>query len=384
MESARASTGSSRIPFPVIIVGTRAQLVKMAPVLRELEARKSEFRLVFTGQHHETMQALLDDFGIEAEPVWLRQGQEADKMSKIIPWFFGTVWRLAVSRRTLLRDDEGARGIVVVHGDTLSTLAGALAGRLNRCQVAHVESGLRSFSLREPFPEELTRVTVFRLTDTAYCPGQWAAGNMSRHRVEVVDTGANTLLDAVRYARGRATDPVSVGSKGPYCVASVHRFENLRSDARLGAILDMILDIAETRRVVFVLHPATRARLKRSGRLGALRASPGMELRERMGYVEFLGLLARAEFVVTDGGSNQEELSYLGIPTLVVRERSERQEGLGSNAELLPANRDMAWRESLATIKARQVTEAEDFWDCHPSRVVVDHLLGDAGGQKGN
>jgi len=374
--SSGSSTGSARLPFPVVVIGTRAQLVKMAPVLRELEEREIAFRLIFTGQHLVTMQELLDEFKVHAKPIWLGRRREIDTLGRMLPWFMASLWRLVTRGRKLLRSEPGAhRALVIVHGDTMSTLLGAMAGKLNRCRVAHIESGLRSFSLRDPFPEELTRVLVFQLIDVAFCPGRWAMDNMSRYRVERVNTGSNTLLDSVRLAIREDQRGPRPSDQRPSCVASIHRHENLSSRTRLNWILATIMDIAGTHDVDFVLHPSTMARLKRTGQIKELNDTPGIYLRERMGYVEFLNLMADADFVLTDGGSNQEELSYLGIPTLLARQRTERMEGLGLNAEMIePQEGHSAWRDTLGRIRDRQTATRASIPESTPSRVIVDWL----------
>jgi UDP-N-acetylglucosamine 2-epimerase (non-hydrolysing) len=360
--------------FPVIVIGTRAQLVKMVPVLLALEDRGINYRLVFTGQHIVTMQALLDDFGVRTVAIWLGNHREIDSMGKMALWFPRALWRLAVSQRWVLRAPNGRRGLVIVHGDTVSTLLGALAARLNRCFVAHVESGLRSFSIRDPFPEELTRLMVFRLIHVAFCPGPWAVSNMQRYRVERVDTGANTLLDAVRYAVGDHRSHQHSTVERLRCVVSIHRHENLSSRKRLTWILETVREIARSHRVDFVLHPSTRARLHKTGELEALASEPGIQLRDRMGYIEFMTLLAESDFLVTDGGSNQEETSYLGIPTLIARERSERPEGLGINAELISPEAGRGWQSQLAAIRERLNGPRSDLSSHHPSHRIVEWL----------
>lgn len=377
-----AGTSPEPAPFPIIVIGTRAQLIKMAPVLRELEARNFPYRLVFTGQHLVTMTQLLHEFEVQASPVWLGH-KEIDSLGKMALWFPAALWRLAISRRRLLRASDGRRGLVIVHGDTVSTLLGALAGRLNLCRVAHVESGLRSFNLMDPFPEELTRVLVFRLIDIAFCPGDWAAENMSRYRAKVFNTGENTLLDTVRFAAVRHTSAgFPVGAR-PRCVVSIHRHENLHSRDRLSWILDLIQDIGRSHEVDFVLHPSTLSRLKNIGRLGDLQRDPGIHLHDRMGYLAFMAMISNADFVLTDGGSNQEELSYLGIPTLIARECSERPEGLGDNAELLVRQDGLSWQPRLAAIRERIRERSDAARDTRPSQTVVDRLVG-CGPEVGN
>jgi len=319
--------------FLTVVIGTRAQLIKMAPLLRLIEEHRHPYRLLLTGQHHATMQTLLDDFGIRSEPQVLYSGKEINGIGRMALWLPLMLFRMFRRRRALLRAPNGEPALVLVHGDTFSTLLGALAGRLAGCPVGHVESGLRSFNPLNPFPEEITRLLVFRLTSLAFCPGTWAAGNMASYRAEVVDTGHNTLLDALRFA---VTAESATQSETPerYCVASTHRFENLFFRRRLDWIITTITRIAESRDVIFVLHPATERRLRERGLIEGLAAHPRIHLRERMAYLPFVRLLRGAEFVMTDGGSNQEELHYLRKPTLLLRSATERREGIGEQAVL--------------------------------------------------
>jgi UDP-N-acetylglucosamine 2-epimerase (non-hydrolysing) len=329
LSSWRATTNR----FVTVVVGTRAQLIKMAPLLRSFEACRHPYRLLLTGQHHTTMRALLNDFCIRTEPNILYSGKEISGIGQMAVWLPLMLFRLLRRRRQLLRAPDGNASLVLVHGDTFSTLLGALAGRLAACPVGHVESGLRSFNSLNPFPEEITRLLVFRLASLAFCPGAWAAGNMANYRATVVDTEHNTLLDALRFA-------VSVEPSGQedtpahYCVASTHRFENLFFRRRLEWIIATIVRIAETRDVIFVLHPATERRLRQRGLIEMLADHPRVHLRKRMAYLPFVRLLQGADFVMTDGGSNQEELYYLRKPTLLLRSATERQEGLDGQAVL--------------------------------------------------
>lgn len=345
--------------------------------MRELELRGLKYRLIFTGQHLETMQALLDDFQIRTAPTWIKRGKEIDSLARMAIWFPMTLARLIISGRKFLKAPDGRPGFVVIHGDTISTLLAALAFRLRRCRIGHVESGLRSFSIRDPFPEELTRVLVFRLIDIAFCPGEWAVENMQDYRVLTVDTEANTLLDATRFAIGSGSEPTSSDER-PRCVASIHRHENLHSKRRLNWIIDLIQDIARSHDVDFVLHPSTRTRLQRTGGYDRLQDSPSVSLRDRMGYIQFIRLLSRSDFVLTDGGSNQEELSYLGVPTLIARERSERKEGLGANAAFLPLRHWATWTRRLTPLRTRRSGKLANSRNLAPSRIIVDWLSEDS------
>ncbi len=222
-----------------------------------------------------------------------------------------------------------------MHGDTFSTLLGAIAGRLAGMRVAHVESGLSSGNWRHPFPEELTRRLVFRLTDLALCPGPAPSAHLrGRRGLTVVDTGENTLLDTLRFAAARRAEHLAPGT-GPYFVCSIHRFENVFQRDRLARITDIVLRLADTDRCLFVLHPVTRRQLDRFGLRQRLEQHRNVELLGRVTYIPFIGLCSRARFVVSDGGSNQEELAYLGVPTVLMRDATERAQGLDQGTTLI-------------------------------------------------
>lgn len=313
----------------VVLIGTRAQLIKMAPVLLALERTQAPYRLVLSGQHRVTMADLLREFGVVTVPAMLYEGDEISGIKQMVGWLLRLFYRALVSRRALFTRPSGERACLVVHGDTVSTLLGAVIGHCRGYDVVHVEAGLTSGRWSEPFPEELTRRLVFRLADVAYCPGAWAAGNMRRFRARIVDTGANTIIDAVQAALARF-DTIAVEiPTGAYAVVSLHRFENIFDAARFGFIVTTLERMAARIPLAFVLHPATHKQAAKHGLLVRLEQHAGITLYPRMTYVPFLKLLNSARFVVSDGGSNQEELAWLGVPTLLMRAATERQEGLG-------------------------------------------------------
>ena len=315
------------------LIGTRAQLIKMAPVLREIEARGIAYRLVFSGQHKATMRSLLEEFGVVTEPDYLYDGPEISGIAQMGLWLVRVLLRGVTTRRALFSTTGRGPHAMLVHGDTFSTLLGALFGRIFGYEVLHVESGLTSGRLLEPFPEEFTRRLVFRLANTGFCPGQWACGNLSRYSLTAIDTGTNTIVDAVRLAAGSAADDTAERDK-PYAVVSLHRFENIFRRERLEFIVSTLTGIAARIRLIFVLHPATESQLRKHGLIEQLKSNANIELVPRMTYLPFMRLLLPANFVVTDGGSNQEELAVLKKPTLLMRGATERQEGLGETAVL--------------------------------------------------
>lgn len=312
-------------PALLVLIGTKAQFIKTAPILRALDARAVPYRLVYTGQHSETFDALERAFGTRAPDEVLVPRTEAATHGSVLAWTM-RFW-LAVARRLLQRRWHGLR-IGIVHGDTLSTLFGALAIRMAGARVAHIEAGLRSPRLADPFPEEIVRRLVSMLSRWHFAPDAVAVSNL-RKREGVVDTRGNTLRDALTMALARiGGQPEEIPR---YAIVSIHRNENLSRRADFALLMQAIVDASRRVDLKFVLHPATRERIRASGWLHALHAEPGLTLVERMDYPAFVRLLVGSRFLMTDGGSNQEEAAMLGIPTLLLRRTTERADGLGDN-----------------------------------------------------
>ena len=314
------------------IIGTRAQLVKMAPIIREIEKRSVLFQILMTGQHKNTMQTLLDDFGIQTIPKNLEKSEEVSNIPRMLFWFPRVLIKMILNRKIFTGESQ-QQSWILVHGDTLSTLLGAIVGKFTPCKVAHIESGLRSHHFFSPFPEEITRILTFYLADIGFCPGQWAVDNLKNFPIKAVNTQENTIIDSVKYAINNKSVNVDIPALA-YGVVSIHRFENIYNQKRFKEIIEAIKIISKKYLLLFVLHPATKKRLKKLNLIEQLEGNKNIKLIPRMGYIGFINLVSRSVFVVTDGGSNQEELSYLKIPTLLMRDATERPEGIGETAFL--------------------------------------------------
>jgi UDP-N-acetylglucosamine 2-epimerase (non-hydrolysing) len=260
---------------------------------------------------------------------------------------------------------------VVVHGDTFTTVMGALIGRLVRSPVAHLEGGLRSGDWRNPFPEELNRRITSRIATIHLAPGPWAAGNLRRAslvRGRIVDTGGNTIRDSLEMA-GRAEPEVEVPDE-PFGLVSLHRFELLNDRAGLRAILELLRDASRRIPLLFVDHPVTRGAIDEHGLGGVFDDRFRRIPRQR--YFPFLALLRRSTFLVTDSGGSQEECAQLGHPCLVHRAVTERRDGLepggpvvlsGLSLDPVRAFLDGPWTPSPAP-----------GGDVSPTAVILDDL----------
>ncbi len=363
----------------VFVIGTRAQLVKIAPVLRLAAEQGLRHNVWFTGQHRESIDDLIADFGLAPNFVLPEKHTERSTIGKLLVWVPATLYR-CYRYVGGVKTWTGKRPLVIVHGDTLSTWLGAVAGRWAGGDIVHLESGLSSGKWSDPFPEELLRRLTFRKTRFAFCPNDEAAARMQRYSgCIVVNTQENTLLDCVRFATGSTGSSEVVA--GDYFVASIHRFQNLYREQALRRIVDELVDAAGFGELHFILHPPTKLRLKKYGLLDRLQNAPGVNVRPRMPYTEFLALMSGARAVFSDGGSNQEELSYLGVPTVLYRERSERPDGLGANIRLREqlhgSMRDLLQSGEVDAL--RTPSRIDDA--AQPSQMTVDTLLRWTGGK---
>lgn len=361
----------------LFVVGTRAQLIKLAPVLHLATAAHLPHDLWLAGQHNESIDDLLADFGITSLVVHPTNRKERSTVHHLAFWFPTAIWSCYRYARELSRRDQVAP-LIVVHGDTLSALVGSIVARVGGYKLVHIESGLTSWRLLDPFPEEMIRRLVSRMSHYACCPNYEATARMSRrHVLEAANTKENTLLDTVRYAissHDNIYNTIGMVDTRSYFVASIHRFQNIYSHKRLTSILNDLIDASQFGAVIFVLHPATEKRLNTYKLLNQLRDIERFSLIPRMAYSQFLLLLSRARAVFTDGGSNQEELSYIGVPTVLFRERSERNDGIGRNV-VFRNHINCSFKTYIASGAIDTIRrEGCLSTDHHPSNIVIRHL----------
>lgn len=296
----------------------------MAPIMVELNNRDSGYIFIWTGQHKETINEILEKFKIKKPDFYLYLGKEIKSPFK------GLLWLLWVSvKAALVALFSRDKGIVLIHGDASSALIGLIYGKFKGCKIGHVEAGHRSFNYLRPFPEEIIRVMIGRFADYHFAAGPWVVKNLKKVKGIVIDTGFNTLYDSLMIAtresgnRNRKID-------GEYAIVNVHRFENIQNKTVLKKIVTVVSKISKDFKIIFVLHPPTEYQLKKFNLYEGLK-SKHIELIPRQDYMTYMGMLIDSEFIMTDSGGNQQETSYLGHPCLILRKETEGREGLGRN-----------------------------------------------------
>jgi UDP-N-acetylglucosamine 2-epimerase (non-hydrolysing)/UDP-GlcNAc3NAcA epimerase len=346
------------------VIGNRPQFIKAAAVSRLLRAEHDEL-LVHTGQHHddELSTIFITELGVPRpeRELGVHGGTNTDQTARML----AALGPLVAAERPEL---------VLVYGDTNSTLAGGLAAAMAHVPVAHVEAGMRSFD--RAMPEELNRVLTDHLADLLLCASPTAVANLEREhvagRVELV---GDVMVDVALLfqPRARADDaPLAAAgvSPGEYVLATAHRAGNVDDPSRLRALVDLLLAVPST--VVLPLHPRTRARLEAAGWLSELETAANMRLLPPLGYLAFTALLTRAGALLTDSGGAQKEAYLAGVPCVTLRDTTEWVETVEAGWNVLvDLDADAAVRALQRTPPAAR---PELYGDGHAGERVVAAL----------
>ncbi|WP_031297372.1 non-hydrolyzing UDP-N-acetylglucosamine 2-epimerase [Sphingobium lactosutens] len=334
-----------------IVFGTRPEAIKMFPVVHALQRRQGiDTRVIVTAQHRGLLDQVLEIAGIvpDIDLDVMVPNQTLD----------GLTAKLIVELGKAFDAEKPDR--VVVHGDTLTTMVASLAAYYRKIPVAHVEAGLRSGDIHHPWPEEVNRRVVACIADMNFAPTQAAADALrkeNRDPASIHITG-NTVIDALLATRdrvraapdmARGLDDLAARFAGKRIVAvTTHRRENFGGgmESIAGAIADIATrpDVA----VIFPVHPNPNVRPVMDAVLGDL---PNVAMIEPLDYPHFVRLMDMSHLVLTDSGGVQEEAPSLGKPVLVMRETTERPEGVhAGTARLVGADRERIVREVLALL----------------------------------
>ena len=350
-------------------IGTKAQFIKMAPVMVELQLREIPFRYIDSGQHGEFTRSLRQVFGIKKPDYsFSKNGLDITSIASAIQWATRLVSDSILRKKWLREIVFPEDGICLVHGDTISTLLGLQMAMTAGVTVGHVEAGLRSYNFLHPFPEELIRIYCMYRCDVLFTPSDNAMNNLHRMKVrgKVIHTWGNTVVDALRFVENL---PVTVDIPcESFALAACHRLETIANRNRLEKVILLLNRVAENMKVLFVAHKPTRRYLMRYNLYNKL--SRQVEILEMQDYINFAALIRNAQMIFTDGGSIQEECCYLSKPCLILRNKTERPDGVGKNA--------MLW-EFKASVLEDFLIMAKGFksvmyeWS-EPSKQIVDFL----------
>jgi UDP-N-acetylglucosamine 2-epimerase (non-hydrolysing) len=317
----------------LFIFGTRPEAIKLGPVIRELRGRPGDFdvRVCVTAQHREMLDQILKAFEVTADYDLniMRAGQTL---------YESTSRMIAALGSVVLRDKPDA---ILVQGDTTTTLCGALAAFYSKVPIGHVEAGLRTGDVYAPFPEEMNRLLTARLATAHFAATEAAAQNLYREGVKpsAVTVTGNTGIDAVLHvkealAAGKLEgfDGLHTDSTRKLIVVTAHRRESFGEgfDRICGALKRLAR--RDDIEIVYPVHPNPNVQAAVGRHLAG---QAHIKLLAPLDYVPFVDLMRRSYFLMTDSGGIQEEAPALGKPVLVLREVTERMEGVTAGTAIL-------------------------------------------------
>ncbi len=362
----------------LIVMGTRPEAIKMAPVVRALQERSqyiSEVKVCLTAQHRELLDQVTRVFDIKADYDLdiMAPGQSIfDVTAKVVSAMAGVL-------------EDAQPDAVLVHGDTTTSFAAALAAYYKKIPVGHVEAGLRTYDKFQPFPEEMNRRLADALCDYHYVPTPGAKKNLREERIDpvnIVVTG-NTVIDALLYTAAQSCtfdDPLleNAGKERRLLLVTAHRRESFGEPFR-----DMCRAMAALAannpglEVIYPVHPNPNVR---TATAEILEGRERVHLIEPLEYLPFVHLLKKAHIVLTDSGGIQEEAPSLGKPVLVMREVTERPEAIEAGTAQLVGT---AYERIVSSVQrlldddtayGAMANQVNPYGDGRAAKRIADHL----------
>ncbi len=352
-----------------VVLGTRPEIIKMAPVIRELERRRADFFILHTGQHYSYNldRIFFEQLGLPDARYNLEvgSGTHAEETAKIL-----------IGVEEVLQEENP--GVVLVEGDTNSVFGGALAAAKLHIKVGHVEAGLRSYDRR--MPEEINRILTDHCSDYLFAPTESARQTLLREGIpgEKVFVTGNTIVDAVYQnssiagEKSHILEDLHLGQEA-YFLVTLHRQENVDNPARFTSILKGIGEVADEYQLpaIYPVHPRARKRLEEY-KLD----TKTLQLIEPVDFLSFLQLENNARLVFTDSGGVQEESCILGTPCVTLRDNTERPETIEAGANILAGASPEKIRQCAGVMLGGKNNWQNPFGDGKAGERIIDILEG--------
>ena len=352
-----------------IILGTRPEIIKMSPVIRELEHQELDYFILHTGQHYSYNldKIFFEQMGLSSPKynIGVGSGTHAEEIGRM----------LIGIEKVLLKEKPD---IVLVEGDTNTILAGALAASKLHIKVGHVEAGLRSYDRQ--MPEEINRTLVDHCSDYLFAPTEKAKMNLLAEGIpeEKIFVTGNTIVDAVYQnldiakKKVNTFDTLNITPK-EYLLVTLHRQENVDDPARFASILDGLDRVANkfSLPVVYPIHPRSRKMMSKFG----------LKLRKRrliepLDFMGFLQLESNARLILTDSGGVQEEACILNVPCVTLRDNTERPETIEAGANTLAGASPDKILEYAELMLSKENKWANPFGDGKAGQRIVGIITG--------
>ncbi len=356
------------------VFGTRPEAIKMCPLVKELETRDNiESIVCVTGQHRQMLDSVLNEFGVVPDyDLNIMKSEQT---------LFDVTSNILLNIKPVL--EEVKPDIVLVHGDTSTTFGAALASFYLNIPVGHVEAGLRTFNIHSPFPEEFNRQAVGLVSALNFCPTETAKGYLlaeGKDPKTMFVTG-NTAIDALKYTikEDYHHDLFDWIGDDKLIMITAHRRENLGEPMvnMFNAIL-RVMDEHKDLKAIYPIHMNPKVREVADRILGG---NDRIKIIEPLEVLDFHNFLNKSHIIVTDSGGIQEEAPSLGKPVLVMRDTTERPEGVAAGTlKLVGTNEDVIYESFSNLLNNKEEYEAmsranNPFGDGHASKYIVDIIV---------
>lgn len=359
----------------LVVFGTRPEAIKMCPLIKELKKRKSINTIVcVTGQHKEMLQVVLDTFGVvpEYNLSIMKEGQTLFDITT------GILERI----KTVLKETKP--DIVLVHGDTSTSFAAALACFYLEIPIGHVEAGLRTYNIYSPYPEEFNRECISLIAQFNFAPTELAKQNLLKEgkKNETIYVTGNTVIDAMSHTvkkNYRHPELDWVGNDKLIFITA-HRRENIGEPMhRMFRAIRKVLDKHQDCKAVYPIHMNPLVRKAADEELGDCKQ---IHIIEPIGVIDCHNFEARSYLILTDSGGIQEEAPAYGVPVLVMRDTTERPEGVKAGTlKLVGTNEEVIYSETIKLLENREeyskmAHASNPYGDGHACERIADILEG--------
>jgi|APSaa5957512622_1039677.scaffolds.fasta_scaffold00261_20 UDP-N-acetylglucosamine 2-epimerase (non-hydrolysing) len=339
-----------------IIIGTKAELIKCMPIMVELQKQKKDYWFIHTGQH--PLGEACEEFGIKKPDFILSKEPKLSTKfwSKIngssVVWCFKMIPKV----RKIIRKIQPK--YVIYHGDTMSASIAAIGSskfmhNKKNWKNVHLEAGLRSGSLFEPFPEEISRQICDKFSDILLAVSNRTKNNLRKfEKKKNVVLAGNTIVDSswISYQKSKSK---KIKVPKEFVLINIHRHENIRDAKRLKKVVDIIKGIKI--KAIWPLHDNTELYLNEYGLMAGLKAMKNIKIMPLTDYFTFIYFMSQCKYLVTDGGSIQEESLVFKKPCILLREKTERQEGLSTGLNFLTKLNVKKTRELIRKLENNEI-----------------------------
>lgn len=356
------------------IFGTRPEAIKMAPLVKELEKRDEiESIVCVTAQHREMLDQVLNIFKIKPDYDLniMKQGQTLSEITS----------RVLMGLEEVIQKEKP--NIILVHGDTTTTFAGALAAFYNKVDIGHVEAGLRTYNKYSPFPEEANRLMVDRITDMYFAPTDTSKNNLLKEGIDenkIYVTG-NTAIDAMKYTVNKEYDNEIFNWVGEdkLILLTAHRRENLGEP--MYNIFRAVKRLVDDHQDIKVIYPIHMNPLVRKIANEVIGGCDRIKIIEPLEVIDFHNFINKSYLILTDSGGIQEEAPSLGKPVLVLRDTTERPEGIEAGTlKLVGTDEEIIYKEASILLNDKNAYDkmskaTNPYGDGFTSEKIVNAII---------